>query len=226
MEIECFMIRRKKILNEKENFKRGKNFMNIEKILVDKAEFATSFGEKNKFLKNIFFFQIPNFDGSKLHHDLVFPHKSLPIPLLQNLEEIQQKEAFLQELQNQITGKSKRTSPLASSPVLSTPIPPSPLLPFLPYLQHPYVPLPPSDTPWNLQQQEVVEKKPEPHPDTPLNLTKPKSDDHSVRNASNDGNNNKSQNFDHAGSSKLLPTPPPRHPYNLPRFENFYTIFI
>lgn len=124
----------------------------------------------------------------------------------------------MQELQNQITGKSKRTSPLASSPVLSAPIPPSPLLPFLPYLQHPYVPLPPSDTPWNLQQQEIVEKKPEPHPDTPLNLTKPKSEDQSIRNSLNDGNNNKSQSLDHAGSSKHLPTPPPRHPYNLARF--------
>lgn len=102
---------------------------------------------------------------------------------------------------------------MSSSPVISAPIPPSPLLPFLPYLQHPYVPLPPSDAPWNLPQQEIVEKKPEVGPDTPLNLTKPKSDD--VKNVPNDGNNNKSQ--DHAGSSKLMQQHQPRHPYNFPR---------
>lgn len=168
-----------------------------------------------KIISNLcFFFQISSYDGSKLHHDLVFPNKSLPIPLL---EEIQQKEAFLQELQNQITGKSKRSSPLSSSsPVLSsTPIPPSPLLPFLPYLQHPYAPLPPSDTPWNLQHQEIIEKKPE--TDAPLNLTKPKSDDQPIKNASNDGNNNQSQTFEHAGSSKHLSAHPPRLPYNMSR---------
>lgn len=132
---------------------------------------------------------------------------------------MQQKEAFLQELQNQIVGKSKRSSPLASSPVLSTPIPHSNLLPFLPYLQQPYLPLPTSDAPWNLQQnmiKEEIEKKSEVNADTPLNLTKPKSNDDQpmMRNSPNDGNNNKNQNYDHAGSSKLLSNPP-RLPYNL-----------
>lgn len=97
--------------------------------------------------------------------------------------------------------------------MLSAPIPPSPLLSFLPYLQHPYVPLPQTDTPWNLQQQDIVEKKPEVSVDTPLNLTKPKSEE--IRN-SNDGNNNSKQSHEHAGSSKLVQATQ-RLSYNLPR---------
>ncbi len=140
---------------------------------------------------------MPNYDTT----NLVFPQKSLPLPLLENLEEIQQKEAFLQELQNQIASKSKRNS----SPVqISNPIPPSPLLPFLPYLQHPYTP-----PTWNI----APDKKPEPHLDTPLNLTKPKVDD-SIKISSNDGNNNKPQSLEHAGTSKHLSTSSQRLPYD------------
>lgn len=134
---------------------------------------------------------------------------------------MQQKEAFLQELQNQIVGKSNQTSPLAAQ--ASSPIPQSPLLSFLPYLQHPYVPLPPpSDAPWNLQQSMIKdehEKKTDGNLDTPLNLTKPKSsceDKNQIlhRHFPNDGNNNnknKNHCHDHAGTSKHSQ----RLPYNM-----------
>lgn len=128
---------------------------------------------------------------------------------------MQQKEAFLQELQNQIVGKSNQNS-------ASSPIPQSPLLSFLPYLQHPYVPLPPpSEAPWNIQQsmiKEEMEKKNDVNLDTPLNLSKPKSCEEKNlnlhRHFSNDGNNNKNKNLclDHAGTSSKHPQ---RLPYNL-----------
>lgn len=169
-----------------------------------------------------------SFDNNKLHHDLLLAQKSLPFPIPENLDDLAiQKESFLQELQNQMTNKSpsKRSSPLAGSPVLGTQIAPSPLIPFLPYLQTPYVPIP-HDTPsapWNLSQNlmknDIEHEKLQ--LDTPLNLTKKtkSNDEQPLSRMQNDGNNNtnKNQNHDHqASSSKASHQNQPRLPYNLP----------
>lgn len=173
-----------------------------------------------------------SFENSKLHHDLLMAQKALPFPVPENLDDLAaQKESFLQELQNQMANKSpsKRSSPQTASPVLNAQIPPSPLIPFLPYLQTPYVPMQhdsPS-APWNLSQNlmknEIGSEKSKSgmsHCDTPLNLTKKiKMSDEQLPSRishNNDGNNNtnKNQIHDHqASSSKASHS---RLPYNLP----------
>jgi hypothetical protein len=77
--------------------------------------------------------------------------KQLPIAIPENLDDLKlQNEAFLQELQNHLAGKaSKSSSPVSQAASLLGS--PSPLLPFLPYLQHPYAPLQSDATaPWNV----------------------------------------------------------------------------
>jgi hypothetical protein len=161
-------------------------------------------------------FQVSPYDASKLHHDLLLAQKSLTLPLADNLtDDINlHKEAFLQELQNQMAAKSSKQS----SPILSTPIAPSPLLPFLPYLQHPYVPMPHDQpTPWNMQLSHEADKKPDMNADTPLNLTKKtKADEHKQQQQqlSNDGNNNTKSHEHHASGSKQQQQQQ-RMPYNL-----------
>lgn len=166
--------------------------------------------------------QINDFDA-KSHHDMLL-HKQLPVAMPENIDDLKlQNEAFLQELQNQLkAGKSVTPAGLLGSP--------SPLLPFLPYLQHPYAPLP-SDapTPWNVPQPfaedgETSMKKSAigGFVDTPLNLSKPKSAEEAhkaMKMASNDGNNNSNGKNHIASGSKLLPGTAsrlPRHPYSIP----------
>lgn len=167
-----------------------------------------------------------SFDNNKLHHDLLLARKSLPFPIPENLDDLTiQKESFLQELQNQISNKStsKRSSPLAGSPV--TQIAPSPLIPFLPYLQTPYVPIPhdTSPAPWNLSQNlmknDIEHEKLQ--LDTPLNLTKKtkSNDEEPLNRMQNDGNNNTNKNHNHdhqPSSSKASHQNQSRLPYNLP----------
>lgn len=171
------------------------------------------------------------FDNNKLQHDLLLAQKSLPFPIPENLDDLAiQKESFLQELQSQMANKSpsKRSSPLAGSPVLGTPIAQSPLIPFLPYLQTPYVPIPhdASSAPWNLSHSlikndiENEKLRNDMHLDTPLNLTKKtkSNDEQHLSRMQNDGNNNtnKNQNHDHQASSSKAPHQnQPRLAYNL-----------
>jgi hypothetical protein len=160
-------------------------------------------------------------------------NKQLSLTIPDNLDELKlQNEAFLQELQNQLAGKSsKSSSPVSAAALLGSP---SPILPFLPYLQHPYVPLPTdAPAPWNVSQPyaeegETASKKSAMggFVDTPLNLSKPKSaeENHkaSMKMMSNDGNNNTNKNhsIDHiASGSKMIPGGAHRLPYNLPNFN-------
>lgn len=151
--------------------------------------------------------------------------KQIPISIPENLDDLKlQNEAFLQELQNHLAGKASKSSSQAASLLGS----PSPLLPFLPYLQHPYAPLPSdAQTPWNVSQPfsddgETSMKKSAigGFVDTPLNLSKPKSAEEvhkAMKMATNDGNNN-SKNHVASGSKHLPNSSPrlPRHPYNIP----------
>lgn len=108
-------------------------------------------------------------------------------------------------------------------------------MPFLPYLQHPYAPIPTdSSTPWNIPQTisedgETSIKKPamSGFVDTPLNLSKPRTSEDTHRSAqkimSNDGNNNSSKTNHHpdhfASGSKMMTGGSPRLSYNMP-FNN------
>ncbi|KAG5668524.1 hypothetical protein PVAND_016463 [Polypedilum vanderplanki] len=163
-------------------------------------------------------YEVPPFDATKIHHDLLLAQKSLALPLPTDLNEdiALQKEVFLQELQNQIAGKSSKQS----SPVLNTPaITPSPLLPFLPYLQPPYVLPPTHDQPqaWTFNSHDSDKNRTELTLDTPLNLTKKTKSSDDLKISSNDGNNNTSKNQNHenhASGSKLQHPNQPRLPYN------------
>jgi hypothetical protein len=169
--------------------------------------------------------QINDFE-SKAQHELML-QKQLPLPIPDNLEDLkQQNEAFLQELQNHFTGKtSKSASPLSQAALLGSP---SSIMPLLPYLQHPYAPIPAdASQPWSMPQTFAEEGETSikrsamgGFVDTPLNLSKPKSAEDSQKSSmkmsSNDGNNNKSHSIDHlASGSKMMPGGP-RLPYNLP----------
>lgn len=153
-----------------------------------------------------------------------------PLPIPENLDDLKlQNEAFLQELQNHFAGKSsKSSSPVSQAAALLGS--PTSLMPFLPYLQHPYAPLPTeSPTPWNVPQAyaddgETSVKKTamSGFVDTPLNLSKPKSVEESHRSSikmvSNDGNNNTSKNHsaEHMASGSKMMAGSPRLPYNMP----------
>lgn len=149
-------------------------------------------------------------------------HKQLPFPIPDNVD-----EAFLQELQNHLAGKSnKSSSPVSQAAALLGS--PSPILPFLPYLQHPYAPLPPdSPTPWNVPQTfaddgETSNRKSAAggFVDTPLNLSKPKSAEEaqkSMKMMLNDGNNNsKNHSVDNMASGSKMIAGASRLPYNIP----------
>lgn len=159
--------------------------------------------------------------------------KQLPPTIPENLDELKlQNEAFLQELQNHLAGRSsgKSSSPISQAAALLGS--PSPILPFLPYLQHhPYAPMPTDLSPsWNVpeafaDEAEASNKKSSGSGfvvDTPLNLSKPKSAEEAIKSSMkmmpNDGNNNlnKMHSVDHiASGSKMMP----RLPYNIP-FNN------
>lgn len=154
--------------------------------------------------------------------------KQLPPTIPENLDELKlQNEAFLQELQNHLAGKSGKSSSPASqaAALLGSP---SPILPFLPYLQHhPYAPMPADLSPsWSVPEAYTDEaessSKKSGFVDTPLNLSKPKSAEEAMKSSMkmmpNDGNNNLSKNHhaDHmAAGSKMMQ----RLPYNIP-FNN------
>lgn len=139
-----------------------------------------------------------------------------------------QHENYLQELQNHLANaQHHQKSPRSSSPLSAATttqatgsggtstastttttaaqaINPSSLLPFLPYLQHPYAASSPA--PWNVQQllnndkSDNITNSPTPVTtvDTPLNLSKPKESNGNHKSLSsssslNDGNNNHDQ---------------------------------
>ena len=134
-----------------------------------------------------------------------------------------QHENYLQELQNHLANAQQhhQKSPRSSSPLASTQATgsggttssttttttaatatTSSLLPFLPYLQHPYAAAS-SPAPWNVQQllnnnDKVDNQANSPTPtitvDTPLNLTKPKESNGNHKSLINDGNNNHNGN--------------------------------
>ena len=157
--------------------------------------------------------------------------KQLPLSIPENLDDLKmQNEAFLQELQNHFAGKSssKSSSPVSqASALLGSP---SSLMPFLPYLQHPYAPLPTdTPTPWNVTQTfnedgetSIKKSAMSGFVDTPLNLSKPKSAEEtsklSMKMMANDGNNNTSKNHsvDHLASGSKMMAGSPRHPYSIP----------
>lgn len=165
--------------------------------------------------------QSNDFDA-KSHHELML-QKQFPVPIPESIEELKHhNEAFLLELQRQLTGKMKSSPPVSQAASLIG----SPMLPIFPYMQHPYQHLSTdSSAPWNVAQQfsqenEVAPKKSQ-NSDGPLNLSKPKSSgDYHKKSISNDGNNNSknhSHSIDHlAAGSKLLPNVIPRHPFNIP----------
>jgi hypothetical protein len=152
--------------------------------------------------------------------------KQFPVSIPESIEELKHhNEAFLLELQRQLTGKMKSSPPVSQAASLIG----SPMLPIFPYMQHPYPHMSgESTTPWNVGQQfpsenDIAPKKSQ-SSDGPLNLSKPKSsgDYHknSMKSMSNDGNNNSknhSHSIDHlAAGSKILPNVIPRHPFNIP----------
>lgn len=153
--------------------------------------------------------------------------KQLPLSIPDNLDDLKlQNEAFLQELQNHFAGKAGK----GVSPVPALLGSPSAIMPFLPYLQHPYASHGSTDsqTPWNVSQNfnedgESSAKKSAvgSFVETPLNLSKPKSADEiqkSMKMISNDGNNNTNKNHsieNFASGSKAMQNQP-RLPYNLP----------
>lgn len=179
--------------------------------------------------KFLFFlnFQANEYDA-KSHHEMLL-QKQLPLPIPENLDDLKlQNEAFLQELQNHFAGKSgKASSPVSQAAALLGS--PSAIMPFLPYLQHPYAPMPnDGQVPWNVQQNfnedaenSMKKSRIGGFVDTPLNLSKPKSAEEiqkSMKMSANDGNNNTNKNHavDHLASGSKQMSNQPRHPYNLP----------
>lgn len=154
--------------------------------------------------------------------------QQLTLPIPENLDELKlQNEAFLQELQNHLAGKSsKSSSPVShAASLLGSP---SPILPFLPYLQPHYGSMSgDSSAPWNVPPGFVEDCEASKKSttgsfvDTPLNLSKPKSAEESKKSTmkamSNDGNNNsKNHSIDHIASGSKMMTNAPRLPYNIP----------
>lgn len=184
----------------------------------------------DRFLKfMLLLLQINDFDNKSQHEMML--QKQFPLPIPENLDDLKmQNEAFLQELQNHFAGKSssKSSSPVSQAATLLGS--PSSLMPFLPYLQHPYAPLPTdTPTPWNVSQSfnedgETSGKKSamSGFVDTPLNLSKPKSAEETTKSnlkmMANDGNNNTSKNhsIDHIASGSRMLASSPRHPYSIP----------
>ena len=186
---------------------------------------------------SLFFFQIPNFDNKLIHmNDQLTQPPSIDTLNLQH-------ENYLQELQNHLANaqhhQQQQKSPRSSSPTAAatttqatgsgntatastttttaaTSINPSSLLPFLPYLQHPYAASSPA--PWNVQQllnnndkSDNLTSSPTPVTtvDTPLNLSKPKESNGNHKSSSllNDGNNNHNNNGNNDQQQQQLVLP-------------------